>query len=99
MKKLIITDYHSLQEELRSIDIDTTKDILFLSQSEFFNLLYKFRNGLLTDTDLDNIANLIECKDGILFENEYVQESVHKIANIDIQWVNMSELVRWILEK
>ncbi len=84
MKELIIMDYLSLEKELASIPVDVNEDVLFFSQEQFFSLLLKFKNGVLTAIDLERIADLLECKDGIVYENEYIKESVHSISNIDI---------------
>jgi hypothetical protein len=36
---------------------------------------------------------LIESKDGVLYENDHIKESIHAISNIDISGLSMDELV------
>ncbi len=98
MKKLIIPDFSSLKNQLDQIPLDTDTDIFLLDWTNFNALLFDFLDWRLTNSELENIANLLESKDGVSFENEYIKESIHKIANIDIQWVEMSDLVKGIIE-
>ncbi len=99
MKKLSITSYDTLREYLDTIPLDTEITIACLYQREFLILLNTFLKGKIWDSELENIADLLESKDGVSFENEYIKESIHEIANIDIQWMSMMDLVKWIVKE
>lgn len=99
MKNLKITNLSSLKNLLDTLPLDIEEDIYCLYQEDFLLFLNTPLQGNLEDSELENIADLLESKDGVSFENENIKESIHKIANIDIQGVSMFHLVRSIIKE
>ena len=85
MKNLLLTNYSSLTKQLDTLPLDIEEDIYYLYQDDFLLFLNTFLQGRIDSSELENIADLLESKDGVSFENDYIKESIHEIANIDIQ--------------
>lgn len=99
MKQLKIPSYSSLKDIVNTIPIDIDNNYYFLSKKEFISFLERFLRWNILSSDVEMIADLLESSDGIVYENEYVKEAIHLIANIDISWFTMHDLVEKILSE
>jgi len=74
-----------LQIELSIYSWDVEVPILIINKDVFLNVLKKFIDKNTSFEDIENWANVIECRDDIGFEVEKMQEIIFELANPEIQ--------------
>lgn len=70
-----------LQKELSFYEWDIDEPLLTVSKIDVDNLFDKFIRGDINVIDLEEWANIIECREDLSFEEEELKEIIHEIAN------------------
>lgn len=70
-----------LHKELSGYSWDLEDPILQISTSDILNILRKAITGEIDFIELENWANLIECRDDFSFQNDGLQEIIFQLAN------------------
>jgi hypothetical protein len=70
-----------LHYELSQYPWDLPEPIIQITGFDIFNILQKAIAGEITFKELEDWANLIECRDDFSFENEDLQEIIFQLAN------------------
>lgn len=98
-KTLNLTNLSELKKQLNQIPIDTDEIYYKLSRLEFLNLLNELLSWIMPERDVENIVELIECRDWIEFESEGIKESIHLIANHTINWDSLQEVIQKVMKE
>jgi hypothetical protein len=76
LKKLI--------KELESFGWDTDKELILLKRQHILNILQEYTSGKLEKSEIENWANIIECREDIGREEAFkalINEVIHELAN------------------
>lgn len=98
MQNLRFSSLQSFQKILSNIPLDQDKNIYFFSRVEFLKILDQFLRKRIWYEDLIDLMNILESKDGIIFDDDIMKESIHSLANIDIQGFDIFNLISKIKE-
>lgn len=74
-------DIRTLKSMLSKIGFDSDCELVCLSQDNFVEILQRSLDKKIPFLELEEWANLIECREDISFENETIQEMIFKLAN------------------
>lgn len=75
---------NEIQIELSTFPWDINEPIVTITKNVLYSVLNKCIEHEITLTELENWANLIECRDDIDFENNEIQEIIFELANLEI---------------
>jgi hypothetical protein len=70
-----------LQAEIAQYPWDSEAPLIVLTKDNFINIIQKAINDNLTLDEIEDWANVIECRDDIEMENEKIQEYIFELAN------------------
>jgi hypothetical protein len=71
----------TLHDELSQYPWDLPEPILEVTASDILNVLQQALIGEITFRELEDWANLIECRDDFSFQSEGLQEIIFQLAN------------------
>jgi hypothetical protein len=74
-------DVNKLHEELSQYPWDIEVPIVHITNFDVLNILNKAVSGQLSFVELEDWANVIECRDDFSFESEGLQEIIFQLAN------------------
>ncbi len=87
--------------ELHKIGWDSNEDLIILKRRDIISVLEKYMQSKITKTEIEEWANLLECREDIGFEIGYeniIGETIFVLANPDISYhINIEkvqELIR-----
>ncbi len=86
-----------LQTELSQFSWDVEGFSLIVSKLEFTNILKKCIEDKISFEELENWANIIECRDDLDFEDVEIQEIIFELASPEINGEISKERLRKIL--
>lgn len=92
-------DPKDLQIELHQYPWDSEVSLIVLTKVLFLNVIKKAINNNLTFGEIEDWANVIECRDDIEFEDEKVQEYIFELANPILNGKITIERLRKILNE
>ncbi len=93
------SDPKDLQIELHQYPWDSEVSLIVLTKVIFINVIEKATNNNLTFGEIEDWANVIECRDDIEFEDEKVQEYIFELANPILNGKITIERLREILNE
>ncbi|WDE11745.1 hypothetical protein [Thalassomonas haliotis] len=70
-----------LSEELSKLDWDYEGTPLVVSGTDIKRVLQLYLDGECTAKELEDWANLIECREDLEFEEELIEEIIYKLSN------------------
>ncbi len=74
-------DIRALYLNLSQYGWDCDEELVTLKQDHALSVLDRYLNGQLTDDDVEDWANMIECREDVGFENKCLREFIHEMAN------------------
>ena len=74
-------DLNSIKEKLSRLTWDFDFDLVTISATDISKILTRYIHNELTSDDVENWANLIECREDIGFTDDSVKEIVFDLAN------------------
>ncbi|WP_184550716.1 hypothetical protein [Mucilaginibacter sp. FT3.2] len=74
-------NFKNLDDELSQYPWDLPEPIIEITASDIIRILYKAITGKITFKELEDWANLIECRDDFSFQNEGLEEIIFQLAN------------------
>lgn len=81
----LLDDY---KEILKQEFVLNPKDIVILNKNHLISILKEFINGAISNSEIENWANIIELNEFIKYEweNNILNDIICEIANPDINW-------------
>ena len=73
-----------LKSELSQYTWDSEAALLTISKSSFIDVMHRYLNDELSDLELEDWANVIECREDIDFESELIRDYIFELANPSI---------------
>lgn len=105
-RKKILIDLIKLNKPLNStinnikkINFDSEKEFVFVDRDIIITVLNKALSGYITLKDLEEWANLIECRDDIGFKDNEIQNIIFDLANPEINGKITKESILQIIKK
>ena len=87
----ILNDLIGLKGELSNLKLelseyawDSESTLLTISKSSFISVAHRYLNDSLSDLELEDWADTIECRDDIDFDSELIREYIYELANPSI---------------
>lgn len=71
----------TLRNMLSQIDFDSETELVSMSRDDIVEILQRSLDKKISFLELEEWANLIECREDIGFEDEKTQEMIFKLAN------------------
>lgn len=71
----------TLRNMLSQIDFDSETELVSMSRDDILEILQRSLDKKISFLELEEWANLIECREDIGFEDEKTQEMIFKLAN------------------
>ena len=71
----------TLHDELSQYPWDLPESIIEITATDILKIVHKAIIGEITFSELEDWANLIECRDDFSFQNEGLQEIIFQLAN------------------
>ena len=71
----------TLRNMLSQIDFDSETELVSMSRDDILEILQRSLDKKISFLELEEWANLIECREDIGFEDEKTQEMILKLAN------------------
>ena len=87
-----------LKDELSQYSWDTEEPYLVITKTQLIEVVKKCLDQKITIQDLENWADLIECRDDLDFENEELQEIVFEFASPEINGEITKERLQEIIK-
>ena len=69
-----------LKSELSTFPWDSVK-LVTLVKTDILNAINLFYSSVINKEDLENWADILECRDDIEYENDSIKDAVHQLAN------------------
>ena len=66
---------------MRSVPWDSDREVVQLTQAHILDVLRRFEAGLCSPAEVEDWANLIECREDIAHQTEQVTEAIYVLAN------------------
>ena len=60
---------------------DSETELVQLNHERFRNVLLQFKQGVLSEAEVENWANALECRDDVGFATSFLRELLHELAN------------------
>jgi len=92
-------DLSRLKKQLALVDWDQTEELVTLNFFHVKNVIERFLSGGISVKELEDWANLLECREDLNFENEYVEGVIYRLANPVLEGEISEAICRGILEK
>lgn len=90
-RKLILQDILNfegnikyLKKELDEYPFDSNGSLIIINSKTVSAILKKTINGIISFDDIEEWANIVECRDDVDFENENIQEIIFELANPEL---------------
>lgn len=74
-------DISTLKERIKKMNFDSDTELVIITRHIIKDVLKKALNNEISFSELEEWANLIECREDIGFENNIIQEVIFRIAN------------------
>lgn len=71
----------TLRNMLSQIGFDSETELVYMSRDDMVEILQRSLDKKISFLELEEWANLIECREDIGFEDEKTQEMIFKLAN------------------
>ena len=71
----------TLKNMLSQIGFDSETELVSMSRDDIVEILQRSLDKKISFLELEEWANLIECREGIGFEDKKIQEMIFKLAN------------------
>ena len=88
-----------LQRELSKYPWDTENSLLIIKKTDFSKILLRSIEGEITFKDLEDWANMIECRDDLGFETFEIQEFIFELSNPEINGIITKQRLQEILKE
>lgn len=72
---------HTISNELHHYSFDVEFPVFFITKKDMVFVLEKIKNTNFEPQTIEDWANLIECREDVAFEDDILQEIIHKLAN------------------
>jgi len=73
---------YDLEEEIKKFTWDwDDKELLLIKKKDILSVLKRFTKNELTSKDIENWANLIECREDLAFDEDNIKEVIYILAN------------------
>ena len=86
-----------LQNELSNYPWDSEKPLIIMTKNDFENVIQKAINDRVSFAELEDWANVIECRDDIGFDPEDIQEYIFDLASPELNGKITKERLKQIL--
>ena len=77
-------DIRDLKKELDKYPFDSKYPLIIINSKTVCAILKKTISGIISFDDLEEWANIVECRDDVDFENENIQEIIFELANPEL---------------
>jgi hypothetical protein len=89
-----------LEIELKQLPWDNYSSLVVLKREHIISVLQRYLLNEITSQDIEDWANLIECREDLTYERpfeEEIKESIYKLANPILEGVLNFEMSRAII--
>ena len=92
-------DLSTLQNEILEYPWDIAEPLLSIGKKDILAVLNRFIEKLITAADLEEWANMIECRDDLGFDEERQQDAIFTLANPDLNGNITEDAVKRIIDE
>lgn len=105
LKKIVLSDLIELKtplsvirKKVKELKWDSTNELIFITKEQLIKNIDNFiesQNGLIL---MEQWADLVECREDIGFETNWVKEAIHDMANPILSGLNTKEKLKKLKE-
>ena len=74
-------DIKEIRRDLARFPWDCDEELVIFGRKHAQSVLMRYLNGELSEKNVEDWADTMECRDDVGFENEQVKELIHTLAN------------------
>lgn len=93
---------NELSNNLSELDWDYEEGPFIVSASQILEVLKRYISGEVSDKEIEDWANLIECREDIIFEKEKkdkLEDTIYRLANPTLEGVITPDSCEEIISK